>query len=146
MINNNFTGLKSINFILALLVIFSIKSCSELDDRDFADEEYLTLSHAQKLNEMGNTQGLKALDGAILAYMRDGEDGTNQFGLKAVDIGMDLKSNDMDMDAKTHFGDYSLFDNHVLTSDDTYFLWEFFYKIINKANEIINSIDPSKKT
>jgi hypothetical protein len=142
MINNNFTGLKSINFILALLVIFSIKSCSELDDRDFADEEYLTLSHAQKLNEMGNTQGLKALDGAILAYMRDGEDGTNQFGLKAVDVGMDLKSNDMDMDVNTHFGWYSLFDNHVLTSSDTYFLWEFFYKIINQANGIINSIDP----
>ena len=142
MINNNFTGLKSINFILALLVIFSIKSCSELDDRDFADEEYLTLSHAQKLNEMGNTQGLKALDGAILAYIRDGEDGTNQFGLKAVDIGMDLKSNDMDMDVNTHFGWYSLFDNHVLTSSDTYFLWEFFYKIINQANGIINSIDP----
>jgi len=142
MINNNFTGLKSTNFILALLVIFSIKSCSELDDRDFADEEYLTLSHAQKLNEMGNTQGLKALDGAILAYMRDGEDGTTQFGLKAVDVGMDLKSNDMDMDVSTHFGFYSLFQNHVLTSTDTYFLWEFFYKIINQANGIINSIDP----
>jgi len=128
MINNNFTGLKSINFILALLVIFSIKSCSELDDRDFADEEYLTLSHAQKLNEMGNTQGLKALDGAILAYMRDGESGTIEFGLKAVDVGMDLKSNDMDMSSNTHFGWYNLFDNHVLTSSDTYFFGSSFIK------------------
>ena len=143
MINYNFTELKSIKFLLALFVTFNFQSCSELDDRDFADEEYLTLSHAQKLNEMGNTQGLKALDGAILAYMRDGGSWVTEFGLKAVDVGMDLKSNDMDMDGDTHFGDYSLFDNHVLTSSDTEFLWEFFYKIINQANGIINSIDPT---
>ena len=56
---------------------------------------------------------------------------------------MDLKSNDMDMTGDTWFGDYSLFDNHVLTSNDNEFLWEFFYKIINQANGIINSIDPT---
>jgi starch-binding outer membrane protein, SusD/RagB family len=143
MININFSELKPINFLLVLSVLFLLHSCSELDDRDFADEEYLTLSHAQKLTELGSTQGLAALDGAILAYFRDGGSSYDEFGLKAVDMAMDLKSNDMDMTDDSWFGDYSLFDNHVLTSGDNEFLWEFFYKIINQANGIINSIDPT---
>lgn len=128
---------------IALFLILSILvSCSELE-RDFEDERYLTSSHAAAINKAGGTVGLQALDGAILSYFRDGENGsgsTDEFGLKAVDIGMDLRSNDMDMSRLTWFGFYNNYDNIVLTSNDGDFLWEFFYKVINNANGIINTI------
>ena len=142
MIQYKFNWLR-LNFLPLLIVTFILlfTSCSELDERNFEDESYFTASHSAALNDRGNTQGLKASDGAILSYLRDGADLTAGFGLKAVDIGMDLRSNDMDMNSNTtHFHGYSLFDNGVLTDFENEFLWEFFYKVINRSNSIINSI------
>jgi starch-binding outer membrane protein, SusD/RagB family len=53
---------------------------------------------------------------------------------------MDLRSNDMDMSRNTWFGVYNNFDNIIVTHNDNEFIWEFFYKIINNANGIINTI------
>ncbi|MGB2172144.1 MAG: RagB/SusD family nutrient uptake outer membrane protein, partial [Flavobacteriaceae bacterium] len=133
------SNLKQFTHVVFLLVLSIFVSCSELD-RDFEDERYLTSSHAAAINEAGGTVGLQALDGAILSYFRDGESSADEFGIKAVDLGMDLRSNDMDMSRDTWFGDYNNYDNIVLTSNDTEFIWEFFYKVINNANGIINTI------
>ena len=125
-----------------LVFFFSVTlfmSCGDLD-RNFDEERYLTESHAQANNEAGGTVGLQALDGAILSYFRDGEGSEDEFGIKAVDLGMDLRSNDMDMSRSTWFGAYNNYDNIILTSGDNEFIWEFFYKIINNANGIINQI------
>jgi len=131
---------KRVNvFYLSILTSFLFTSCSDLD-RDFEDERYFSDSHAEKVANSGSTQGLKALDGAILAYFRDGESSTDEFGLKAVDLGMDLRSNDMDMSRNTWFGSYNIYDNITLTHNDNDFIWEFFYKIINNANGIINTV------
>jgi hypothetical protein len=122
--------------------IFSIAifiSCADLD-QDFAEERYHTTSHASAISAAGGTQGLIALDAAILSYLRDGEASTDEFGLKAVDLGMDLRSNDMDMSRDTWFGVYNNYDNIGLTYNDNDFIWEFFYKVINNANGIINTI------
>jgi len=124
------------------VLIFSMTlfiSCADLD-QDFAEERYHTTSHATAISAAGGTQGLKALDAAILSYFRDGEASTDEFGLKAVDLGMDLRSNDMDMSRNTWFGAYNNYDNVILTSNDNDFIWEFFYKVINNANGIINTI------
>lgn len=97
--------------------------------------------HPEDFNGSENLQGLESLDRAILEYFRDGESGTDEFGLKAIDIGMDLKGNDMDMSiATTWFALYQNYDNVTVSSNDNYFLWEFFYKVINQANGIINTI------
>jgi hypothetical protein len=125
-------------FVLLMALIFFI-SCADFD-RDFEQERYLSVSHAEANASAGGTIGLEALDGAILSYLRDGEARTEGFGLKAVDLGMDLRSNDMDMSVNTHFGDYNNYDNIILTESDNEFMWEFFYKVINNANGIINTI------
>ncbi len=129
------------HFALFLATVLFI-SCSDFD-RDFEDERYLSTSHAEANSATGSTVGLQALDGAILSYFRDGENGagsTDEFGLKAVQLGMDLRSNDMDMSRNTWFGAYNNYDNVVLTSNDNDYLWEFFYRIISNANSIINTI------
>ena len=147
MIQNKLTYIRLNTSYLFVLIILLFTSCSKLD-RDFEDERYFTSSHADKVINSGSTQGLKALDGAILAYFRDGESSADEFGIKAVDLGMDLRSNDMDISRNTWFGPYSIYDNIVLTHNDNDFIWEFFYKVINQANGIINTIadDAPKKT
>jgi hypothetical protein len=125
-------------FVLLMTTVLFI-SCADFD-RNFEDERYLSVSHAEANASAGGTIGLQALDGAILSYLRDGESGTREFGLKAVDLGMDLRSNDMDMSRNTHFGSYNNYDNIILTSGNNEFMWEFFYKVINNANGIINTI------
>ena len=124
-------------FLLTTTVLFF--SCADFD-RDFENERYLTVSHAEANAAAGGTIGLQALDGAILSYFRDGEGSTDEFGLKAVDLGMDLRGNDMDMSRSTWFGAYNNYQNIILTSNDNDFMWEFFYKIINNANGIINTV------
>ncbi|CAL2091105.1 RagB/SusD family nutrient uptake outer membrane protein [Tenacibaculum sp. 190524A02b] len=119
-------------------------SCADFE-QDFADERYHTNSHAQAITEAGGTQGLKALDAGALAYLRDGEVADDEFGLKAIDLGMDLRSNDMDMSRNTWFGAYNNYTNIILTANDNDFIWEFFYKVINNANGILNAI-PSTAT
>ncbi len=125
-------------FVFLLSAIFFI-SCADLE-RDFEEERFLTISHAGANSSAGGTVGLQALDGAILSYLRDGESSTDEFGLKAVDLGMDLRGNDMDMSRNTWFGAYNNYDNAIPTSNDNDFLWEFFYKVINNANGIINTV------
>ena len=123
-----------------LTVIFLVFSCSKIDDRDFADERYYTSSHASAVSATGGSTGLVALDASVLNYLMAGESSTDEFGLKAVDIAFDLRSNDLDMSGSTWFGGYHRYDNVIPNSDDTEHLWEFFYKVINQANGIINTI------
>ena len=133
-------------FFVFLIVSMLLISCADFE-RDFENERYMTDSHAIANASAGGTIGLKALDGAILSYLRDGGTGENQFGIKAVDLGMDLRSNDMDMSRFTHFGSYNNYINVNLSSADNDFMWGFFYKIINNANNIINTIpDDSPQT
>lgn len=136
---NKFLKIQLSKYFVLIISIILLISCADFD-QDFADERYHTASHASAISAAGGTQGLVALDGAILSYLRDGEASTDEFGLKAVDLGIDLRSNDMDMSRNTWFGAYNNYDNILLTSNDNDFIWEFFYKVINNANGIINTI------
>lgn len=129
---------RSIAFLIAVLFI---SSCSELD-RDFAEERLYTSSHASAVSAAGGSTGLIALDASILSFMMTGpgSPATDGFGLRAVDIAFDLRSNDLDMSGTTWFGAYHRYDNVIPNGRNTFFLWEFFYKIINQANGIINTI------
>ena len=139
MIHNKYIKMSFNKIFTITLTSLFVVSCGDFD-RDYASEAYFTASHAEKVAASGSTQGLKSLDGAILAYLRDGGSSTDEFGLKAIDIGMDLKGNDMDQTGLTWFSFYHNYDNVTVSSNDNYFLWEFFYKIINQANGIINTI------
>lgn len=136
---NKFLTTQLIQYTVLVFVMTFCNSCADFE-QDFAEERFLTASHASAISSSGGTQGLKALDAAILSYLRDGESSADEFGLKAVDLGMDLRSNDMDMNRSTWFGAYNNYNNVILTSNDNEFLWEFFYKVINNANGIINTI------
>ncbi|MFA9189889.1 RagB/SusD family nutrient uptake outer membrane protein [Flavobacterium sp. FZUC8N2.13] len=133
---------RILNYMFLLLIISNLASCTDLD-QEFDKQELYTDSHATAVINSGSTQGLKALDGAILAYFRDGESSEDEFGIKAVDLGMDLRSNDIDMSRNTWFGFYNNYDNVILTSNDNAFIWKFFYKIINNSNAIINLVPPT---
>ena len=61
-------------FVLLIMTAF-LFSCADFDT-DFENEQYLTASHAAANAGAGGTIGLQALDGAILSYLRDGEEGT----------------------------------------------------------------------
>jgi hypothetical protein len=126
------------NFVLLISAVLFF-SCADFD-RDFEEERFYTDSHAQANAAAGGVIGLEALDGAILSYLRDGGGSTDEFGLKAVDLGMDLRGNDMDMSRNTWFGAYHNYQNIILTNNDNDWLWEFFYRVINNANGIINTI------
>jgi hypothetical protein len=69
-------------FVLLMTTVLFI-SCADFD-RNFEDERYLSVSHAEANASAGGTIGLQALDGAILSYLRDGESGTREFGLNSV--------------------------------------------------------------
>ena len=127
------------NYFVYVITMMLFMSCGDFE-RDFEKERFLSESHAEGIAGAGGTIGLQALDGAILSYFRDGENGEIEFGIKAVDLGMDLRSNDMDMSRSTWYGAYHRYDNVILTAGDNDFMWEFFYKIINNANGIINTI------
>jgi len=140
MIHIKYINMRLDRFIPLLTAILLISSCSEIDDRDFADERYYTSSHASAVSATGGSTGLVALDASILSYLMAGESSTDEFGLKAVDIAFDVRSNDLDMDGSTWFGGYHRYDNVLPNSNDTEHLWEFFYRVINQANGIINTI------
>ena len=123
-------------FIPLLTAILVISSCSDIDDRDFADERFYTSSHASAVSSVGGSTGLVALDASILSYLMAGESSTDEFGLKAVDIAFDLRSNDLDMSGSTWFGGYHRYDNVLPNSNDTEHLWEFFYKVIKTTFEM----------
>lgn len=136
---NKILNMQLSKYFVFFLTIALFISCADFE-QDFADERFHTESHASAITAAGGTQGLKALDAAILSYLRDGEDSEDEFGLKAVDLGMDLRSNDMDMSRNTWFGAYNNYNNIVFTSNDNDFIWEFFYKVINNSNGIINTV------
>lgn len=131
--------MKQNKFLIFIFTISLFVSCADFE-QDYENERFHTESHATDITNAGGTQGIKALDAAILSYIRDGEDSEDEFGFKAVDLGMDLRSNDMDMSANTWFGSYNNYDNIGLTYNDNDFIWEFFYKVINNSNGIINTI------
>tara|TARA_B110000977_G_scaffold34223_1_gene45721 strand:+ start:3772 stop:5250 length:1479 start_codon:yes stop_codon:yes gene_type:complete len=137
--NINYTNIRLNRFFPFLLTIFLFSSCSDFE-RDFEDERLYTSSHASAVSASGGSTGLVALDASILSYLMQGEGNTPEFGLKAVDIAFDLRSNDMDMDGTTHFANYHDYDNVIANDFHTEFLWKFFYKVINQANGIINTI------
>lgn len=136
---NKFLNIQLGKYFTFLLSTIFLISCGDFD-RTFDQERYYSDSHAAANSAAGGTEGLKAIDGALLAYIRDGEVGTDEFGFKAVDLGMDLRGMDMDMSAASWFVRYNNYSNVVLTDNNTDFMWEFFYKLISNANGIINTI------
>ena len=136
---NNFFKIKNMKYFALLFIAVVGVSCADLD-QNFEDERYLTRSHFNEISAAGGTVGIEAIDGAILSYFRDGEGGEIEFGMKAIDLGMDLRSNDIDMSRSTWFGAWNRYDNTILTSGDNDFIWTFFYRIIKDANEVINLI------
>ena len=139
--NINYINVRLDRFIPFLLTILLFSSCADFD-RDFGEEQLYTSSHAIAVSSSGGSTGLVALDASILTYLMEGESAssTPEFGLKAVDIAFDLRSNDMDMDGTTHFSTYHDYNNVLPNNYHTEFLWKFFYKVINQANGIINTI------
>ena len=125
------------HLLLGLITVITT-SCSDLE-QDFSEERYLTDSHFKKVISSGGV-GIESIDEAILSYLRDGESGTDEFGLKAVDQGFDLRSNDMDMSVDVWFGTYNNFNNVLVNGDNNQFLWSFFYRVINNSNEIMSRI------
>lgn len=132
---------KQVYFIVAVLIMVS---CNDLE-QEFENERFLTNTHSGEISSTGGTVVLESIDGAIAAFFRDGYTGTDrtgddEFGLKAVELGLDLMGDDMDMNNNTWFGGFSTYDNKIPDGSDNEFIWTFFNKIIGDSNSILSSI------
>ena len=82
-------------------------------------KDYIPSSHASAVSSLRGSTGLVALDASILSYLMAGESSTDEFGLNAVDIAFDLRSNDLDMSGSTWIGGYHHYDNVRPNSNNT---------------------------
>jgi len=85
------------------------------------------------------------LDG-ISRRMRAAGQFHDQFGVKTIDLAMDLMSEDISLSASHWFGLDHRFGNHLASFPRTAYTWGLFYGIINNANSLISNIDGAKST
>lgn len=126
-------------------------SC-EKDGKDFLDTEPAsgTLTDAQARDLQNNPiSAAKFASGSLVgiySYMRTfGTWTTNHddFGQKAVDLGLESMTEDMVHASHHWFGFDYLIDNREQNYRRPTFVWNFYYKIVLFANSIIEKTDPN---
>ncbi|MDM1327979.1 RagB/SusD family nutrient uptake outer membrane protein [Myroides odoratimimus] len=133
----------SIFFISGVL----LTSCS----KDFTEPDQTDGFSNDKMEEMAkNPESAMYLNNAIesgvgnklISWNNDGRSRHDDFGQKAVDLGLDLMSNDMAMIPKTGwFGPYYQYtgrgESYILTSN----LWNYYTFIIDNLNVILKNLE-----
>lgn len=130
--------MKKLGIILILLGLFS--ACS----KDFLETTPTNqIADADVFTTVAGCQTV--LDG-VLRDMRAFRTNHDQFGVKALDLAMDLMGEDM-VQTRSHWFnfDYQL-DNNQPTYRRTNWSWSQFYRIINNVNNIIVNIDAATGT
>jgi hypothetical protein len=140
--------MKKISLILitGLLVLGACK-------KSFLDTEpnsgNLVDAQVRELSQSSPTALLKLADPSIrgiYAFMRQYATWSanhDDFGQKAVDLGLDLTTEDMVQSLHNWFGFDYLMDNREPNYRRTHFLWNFYYKIIYNSNVLLDQIDPN---
>ncbi len=86
-------------------------------------------------------QGTQTVLDGVLRDMRTRHGFDDRFGVKSVDLVVDLMGEDMVVEKISHFGvDYS-YENHGAKGIRPGYVWTFYYRVIFNLNSIINNID-----
>jgi len=122
--------------IFILTLIFS--SCSE---------DYLETVPTNQISDQvvfQTVEGAQTVLDGVLRDMRSqhGEASMHdQFGVKAVDLAVDLMGEDIAVERFHWFGADYRFENRTANDPRPVYVWSLFYRIINNVNGVINHID-----
>jgi starch-binding outer membrane protein, SusD/RagB family len=131
--------MKKISLIF-LVIVGLATSCS----KDFL--ETTPTNQIADADVFTTVQGCQTVLDGVLRDMRAFRTNHDQFGVKALDLALDLMGTDM-VQARNHWFnfDYQL-DNNQATYRRTNWTWSQFYRIINNVNNIIVNIDNATTT
>lgn len=126
--------MKRLSLVFIILVGL-LSSCSE---------EFLETSPTNQISDADvfkTVQGCQTVLDGTLRFMRVYESNHDQFGVKAIDLALDLMGDDIVVAEHHHFGwDYKL-DNNQATYRRPLYVWTRFYNIINNMNNILFYVD-----
>ena len=127
---------KIIPAIFALTLI--LNSCSE---------DYLETAPTNQIPDKAvfqTVEGAQTVIDGVLRDMRSHHGAGNmhdQFGVKAIDLVVDLMGEDIAVERFHWFGSEYRFENRGATELRSLYAWTLFYRIIYNVNEVINHID-----
>ena len=120
-------------FVLSLI----LNSCSE----DYLESAPTNQIPGQSVFQ--TVEGAQTVIDGVLRDMRSQHGAANmhdQFGVKAVDLAVDLMGEDIAVEKFHWFGADYRFENRSATSFRTGYVWALFYRIIYNVNEVVNHI------
>lgn len=124
---------------LAFLVLFFITwSCQK---------DFLETTPTNQISDQlvfTTVEGAQTVLDGISRRMRAAGQYHDQFGVKTIDLAMDLMSEDISLSASHWFGLDYRFNNHLATYTRTSYNWSLLYGIINNTNSIIEHVDKSQ--
>jgi hypothetical protein len=137
MFNFNQMKMKKTGYYI-IAIVLSLVSCSK---------DYLETAPTNQIPDLAIFQtvdGAQTVIDGVLRDMRSHHGGKNQhdqFGVKTVDLVVDLMGEDIAVEKYHWFGtDYRL-ENRGATDQRPLYVWSLFYRIIYNVNEVINQID-----
>jgi starch-binding outer membrane protein, SusD/RagB family len=135
----NFKGVEMKKFTQAILILTLLfSSCSE---------DYLETAPTNQISDkvvFQTVEGAQTVIDGVLRDMRSHHGAANmhdQFGVKAVDLAVDLMGEDIAVERFHWFGADYRFENRTATDTRPIYVWSLFYRIISNVNGVINQID-----
>lgn len=129
-----------LKYIIYLSVIILTSACSN---------EFLETNPTNQISDQvvfTTVEGAQTVLDGISRRMRAAGQYHDQFGVKTIDLAMDMMSEDISLSASNWFGLDHQFGNHLASYPRTAYTWGLFYGIINNANSLISHIDHAKAT
>lgn len=121
-----------------LMITLVLFSCSK---------DYLETSPTNQISDQlvfQTVDGAQTVIDGVLRDMRSqhgGENQHDQFGVKAIDLVVDLMGEDIAVEQFHWFGADYRFENRLATDQRPLYAWSLFYRIIYNVNGVINNID-----
>jgi starch-binding outer membrane protein, SusD/RagB family len=121
--------------IVFIAFTFLTVSCSE----DYL--ETLPTNQAPEQVIFQTVQGFQTIFDGVLRDMRTRHGYDDRFGVKSVDLVVDLMGEDLVVEKSSHFGVDYQYENHGAKGIRPAYVWTFYYRVIFNLNSIINNID-----
>lgn len=123
---------------IIVVVILAVSSCSD---------DYLETAPTNQIPDLSvfqTVEGAQTVIDGVLRDMRRQHGAANmhdQFGVKAVDLAVDLMGEDIAVEKFHWFGADYRFENRTASDPRPIYVWSLFYRIISNVNGLINHID-----
>lgn len=130
--------MKKTYIFVVVLTLLVVGSCSD---------NYLETVPTNQIPDLSvfqSVEGAQTVIDGVLRDMRSHHGAANmhdQFGVKAVDLAVDLMGEDIAVEKFHWFGADYRFENRLQSDPRPIYVWSLFYRIINNVNGVINHID-----